>query len=83
MNRTIRKVANDSTIRIEKILYDVPMFYIGQRVEIRWFPGYYNNVWLVTKDNRLLELVPTNKEENSKVSRINSGYKVNYLNEEG
>ena len=82
MNRTIRKVANDSTIRIEKILYDVPMFYIGQRVEIRWFPGYYNNVWLVTKDNRLLELVPTNKEENSKVSRINSGYKVNYLNEE-
>lgn len=82
MNRTIRKVANDSTIRIDKILYDAPMHYIGQRVEIRWFPGCHNNVWLVTKDNCLLELVPTNKEENSKAGRINSNYKVNYLNKE-
>lgn len=35
MNRITRKVANDSTVKINKIQFDVPMGYIGKTVEIR------------------------------------------------
>lgn len=82
MNRVTRRVANDSTIRIEKILYDAPMIYIGQRVEIRWIPGYIDNVWLVEKDKSLYKLVPTNKALNSTAIRKKSKYSINYINEE-
>ena len=82
MNRVTRKVANDSTVRIEKILYDVPMNYIGERVEIRWIPGYKDCVWLLQKDKTLLKLVPTNKAENSITPRKNQRYQINYFDEE-
>ena len=79
MNTVTRKVAKDATIRIEQILFDVPMIYIGQRVKIKWNPGYLDYVWLVDEDNVLHKLTPTDKIRNSCSPRIKSQYAVNYL----
>lgn len=79
MNIVTRKVAKDATIRIEQVLFDVPMEYIGQKVIIKWNPGYLDYVWLVKEDNSLFKLTPTDKVKNSCSPRIKSQYAVNYL----
>jgi hypothetical protein len=39
MNRVTRKVKRDATFSIDKILFDAPMQFINQTVEVRFMPG--------------------------------------------
>lgn len=50
MNRTIRKVNNDSTVSIDSILYDVPMQFIRIKVEIRYLPDGMKNAYILDEE---------------------------------
>lgn len=38
-NRLVRKVNRDATIHLSGMVYDAPMQFIGQKVEVRFLPG--------------------------------------------
>jgi len=74
--RVKRKVRNDSTILLEKQMYDVPMEYIRCCVEIRYIPGDTDSVFIYEKDKRI-SIRLTDKVENSKTKR-NKQYSLTY-----
>ena len=74
--RVKRKVRNDSTILLEKQMYDVPMEYIRCCVEIRYIPGDTDSVFIYEKDKRI-SIRLTDKVENSKTKR-NNQYSLTY-----
>lgn len=71
MNRTLRKVNNDSTVSIDSISYDVPMQFIRMKVEIRYLPDDMKNAYILY-DGKRYPIRPTNKVENSRTKRENS-----------
>lgn len=76
MNRIDRRVNNDSTISIDKTLYDVPMQFIGQKVEVRYLPDDMENAY-VYYENVKYSIRKTNKIENGKTKR-NNPFAINY-----
>lgn len=79
MNRTIRRVNNDSTISIDNNSYDVPMQFIRMKVEVRFLPDQMDNVYILYEGRRY-PIRPTNKVENSRTKRENTpsiDYSVN------
>lgn len=76
MNRVSRKVKNDSTVSIDKVLYDVPMQFIGQRVEIRYLPDDMDNAYILYEKTKY-NIRKTNKVENGKTKR-NNNFTINY-----
>lgn len=76
MNRTKRKVNNDATISIDKVSYDVPMQFIGQKVEIRYLPDDMDNAYLFY-ENTKYPIRKTNKVENGKTKRKNQ-FSIDY-----
>lgn len=78
LNRIYRRVANDATISIDNQKYDVPIEYIGRRVEIKYTPDNKNDIWLVKEKGEFQHLVPTNKVENSKLKRRKPKYRMDY-----
>lgn len=70
MNRTIRKVNNDSTISIDKVSYDVPMQFIRMKVEIRFLPDNMEHAYILY-EGKHYPIRRTNKVENSKTKREN------------
>jgi transposase InsO family protein len=79
-NRISRKVRNDMTIVIDKVSYDVPAAFGGQKVELRFTPGDARSVHIL-KDNKTWPLMVTNKTDNYKTRR-QSKYSIDYTNEE-
>jgi len=71
MNRTIRKVNNDSTVSIDSVSYDVPMHFIRMKVEIRYLPDDMKNAYIL-HDGKRYYIRPTNKLENSRTKRENT-----------
>ncbi|MCR5371710.1 MAG: DDE-type integrase/transposase/recombinase [Clostridium sp.] len=71
LNRISRKVRKDSTISIDKVSYDAPMQFIGQRVDIRFRPGDMDSAVIITEDGQF-QLRPTDKNENCRTKRSNS-----------
>lgn len=71
MNRTIRKVNNDSTVSIDSVSYDVPMQFIRMKVEIRFLPDDMKNAYILYERKRY-DIRPTNKVENSRTKRENT-----------
>ena len=69
-NRVTRKVANDATVRVDHVLYDVPMGLVGERVELRWTPGREGDVWLAMPDGSRRRLAPTDKAANAEAPRV-------------
>lgn len=78
-NRVTRKVAKDSTVRVDHVLYDAPMGLIGEKVELRYTPGRDDDVWLVAPDGSRTRIVPTDKAANADARRAKSAYSVDYL----
>lgn len=76
MNRTIRKVNNDSTISIDSVLYDVPMQFIRMKVEIHFLPDDMKNAYILYEGKRY-PIRPTNKLENSRTKRENT-FSIDY-----
>jgi len=71
MNRTIRKVNNDSTVSIDSVSYDVPMHFIRMKVEIRYLPDDMKNAYIL-HDGKCYYIRSTNKLENSRTKRENT-----------
>ena len=76
LNRIYRKVRKDSTVPIDKVSYDVPMQFIGQRVEIRFRPGEMDSAMIVYEGDRFPIRV-TDKNENCRTKRQN-GPSIDY-----
>ena len=70
LNRISRKVRKDSTISIDKVSYDAPMQFIGQRVDIRFRPNDMDSAVIITEDGQF-PLRQTNKNENCHTKRSN------------
>jgi transposase InsO family protein len=68
MNRVNRKVKSDSTISISRVLYDAPMRFIGQTVEVRFLPGDSDRAYIYY-DRQHFPLRKTDKVANSKTKR--------------
>ena len=80
LHRVMRKVANDSTILIEKKRYDVPMEFIRTRVEVHYRPGDTSSAFILD-DGKQYPIKLTNKVDNSKTKR-NNPYTLNYGKEQ-
>lgn len=74
--RVKRKVRNDSTVALDKQLYDVPMEFIRCSVEIRYIPGDTSSAFIFENGKRF-PIRLTNKVENSKTKR-NNHYSLTY-----
>lgn len=80
-NRITRKVARDATVRVDHVLYDVPMGLVGERVEIRWTPGREGDVWLAMPDGSRRRIAPTDKAANAEAGRVRA-YSVDWVSGE-
>ena len=73
MNRVVRKVYNDSTISIDNISYDVPMHFIGDKVEIRFLPDRMEEAYIfyesMGETSNRYPIRKTNRVENSRTKR--------------
>ncbi len=76
LHRVRRKVRNDSTIMLDRKLFDVPMEFIRSTVEVRYRPGEPESAFILDGSKRF-PISPTDKTANSKVKRDNP-YSVRY-----
>lgn len=70
LNRVYRKVRKDSTISIDSICYDVPMQFIGMKVEVRFIPSDMSSAF-VLYDKSHFPIRATNRNENCRTKRNN------------
>lgn len=68
LNEISRRVNNDSTIQIEKTIYEVPSIYIGERITIKYNPEEMGIVFVSDK-GELHPVRKLNREENVRVKR--------------
>lgn len=68
MNRTKRKVRNDSTLSIQNIQFDAPMQFIRQSVEVRFLPDRFSDAYIFENGSRY-PLKLTDKQANSRAKR--------------
>lgn len=71
MNRLQRKVKNDATLRFNNTMFDAPMHFIGQTVEVRFLPSALGDAYIYCEGQHY-PLRITNKTENSRVKRQNA-----------
>jgi transposase InsO family protein len=77
LNRMTRTVRNDATISISKVSYDVPMAFIGQKVEIHFSPDDMADAHILSEGERY-PIYPTDKVVNSKARRDNFHLRLDY-----
>ena len=65
-----RKVRNDATVSIFRESYDVPMQFIGMKVEIRFLPKDMNSAYILYEDTKS-PVHKTNKIDNCHTKRSN------------
>lgn len=70
LNRVYRKVRKDSTISIDSICYDVPMQFIGMKVEIRFVPSDMSSAFILYEKSHY-PIRKTNRNENCRTRRNN------------
>ena len=75
LNRITRKVRKDATITIDNQSYDVPMQFIGAKVDIRYRPKDFSSAFILY-ENCKFPLRLTNKVENCHTKRNN--LKIDY-----
>lgn len=71
LNRVYRKVRKDSTVSIDSTCYDVPMQFIGMKVEIRFVPADMSSAF-VLYDRTRFPIRRTDKVENCHTKRNNA-----------
>ena len=81
MNRVNRRVNNDATISIDKTSYDVPMQFIGQKVEVRYLPDDMDSAYIYYESIKY-KVKKTNKVENAKTKR-NNPFNIDYSKDGG
>ena len=70
LNRISRKVKKDATVTIDGTLYDVPMQFIGETVEVRYRPDDMASA-VVYDNGKEYPIRLTNKNENCRTKRNN------------
>lgn len=70
LNRVYRKVRRDSTVSIDSICYDVPMQFIGMKVEIRFVPSDMSSAYILY-DKSHFPIRRTDRNENCRTKRNN------------
>jgi hypothetical protein len=77
LNRVCRTVKGDATITIDRISYDVPMSFIGQKVEVRFLPDDMTAAHIVC-EGKAYPCRPTDKAANFKARRKSARYLIDY-----
>lgn len=70
--RDHRKVHSDSTISVDNKIYEVPMSYIGHRIEIRYDPLAKDSVHIFENNECIHTLKPVSLSDNAHVKRNKS-----------
>ena len=70
-NHVNRKVAHDATVKFDKASYDVPMEFIGTRVDIYYLPGDMASAH-IRQGAKRFPIKVTDKVENSRTKRNNA-----------
>ena len=70
LNRVKRKVRRDSTISIDSVCYDVPMQFIGMKVEVRFAPSDMDSAFILYDGGRF-PIRKTDRNENCRTKRNN------------
>src|SRR5690625_605161 len=73
LKRAERKVKLDSTITLDKKLYEVPASYIGQRIELRMDE---QTVYIFEEGKKVAEATPVSFHDNAHVKRKQSPFAV-------
>ena len=60
-----RRVKNDSTIQLEKRIWQVPHLYIGKTIEVRYPTGSPDELYLFGNDKPVCRLSLCNPNENA------------------
>ncbi|WP_369800218.1 Mu transposase C-terminal domain-containing protein [Anaerosalibacter sp. Marseille-P3206] len=55
--RVTRKVKNDATISIQNILFEVPLKYVGESINVRYDPTDMGKAYIFSDDNLLLDTI--------------------------
>lgn len=80
-NRITRKVNRDATVYFANLVYDAPMQFIGQKVEVRFLPGEAQSAYILSGgDHYPLRL--TDRVANGKTKRQNP-VQIDYAKEAG
>lgn len=77
-NRVTRKVAKDATVRVDHVLYDVPMGLIGEMVDLRYAPGRTDDTWVAMPDGTRQRIAPTDKAANADAPRVKPAYAIDF-----
>lgn len=68
--RVTRKVKNDATISIQNTLFEVPLRYIGETINVRYDPTDMDKAYIFSERNLMLDSIsPVKKIDNSKIRR--------------
>ena len=68
--RVTRKVKKDATISLDTINFEVPMAYIGDKINVRYDPSFLDKAFIFSEEGDKKETIyPVDKISNSKVKR--------------
>lgn len=77
--RVARKVKKDSTISIQNILFEVPLKYVGETINVRYDPTSVDKAYIFSEENILLDTVyPVKKIDNSKIRKKHNFKSVDF-----
>lgn len=79
-NRLVRRVNRDATIHLAGMVYDAPMQFIGQKVEVRFLPGDPQSTYILYGEEHY-PLRLTDRIANGNTRR-NRPFQINYGKEE-
>lgn len=77
-NQVRRRVANDATVRVSKVVYDAPMGLIGEKVDVFFTPGDPDDAWVGMPDGSRRRLARTDKQANASAPRMKPTYQVDF-----
>ena len=69
LKRDKRKVKPDGTISFKKKLYQVPPALIGKKIEIRFNPETYDDIFIYDDGTQIAKAQPVNFHENAYAKR--------------
>ncbi len=77
--RVSRKVKKDSTISIDNILFEVPLSYVAETINVRYDPTSLDKAYIFSEDNLLLDTIyPVKKIDNSRIRREHNFKSVDF-----
>jgi transposase InsO family protein len=68
--RVCRKVKNDATVSLQNILFEVPLKFVGDKINIRYDPTSLDAAYIFSEDGKFIDSIyPVKKIDNSRVKR--------------